>query len=61
MRAKIGAANSTKMREYMASHPDIAKQRSDLMCAAVTSTSIQRRSKALRATYAAMSTAGQKN
>lgn len=57
MRAKIGAANSTKMREFMSSHPDVAKQRSDLMCAAVTSTSIQRRSKTLRATYAAMSTA----
>ena len=53
-RAKIGAANSTKMREYMTQHPDVAKKRSDLMCAAITSTSIQRRSKTLRATYAAM-------
>jgi hypothetical protein len=36
MRAKIGAANSVNMREYMAAHPEIAKQRNEAMLAAHT-------------------------
>lgn len=53
-RAKIGAANSVRMREYTLAHPDEAQRHVDAMNAKHTSETERRRIDAMRKKYASM-------